>query len=489
MDYKKLVVSRADLHGLLRSVLPAIGGSSSGMPILSHVLLSCRGGSLSAVCTNLELTLEDCCELIDLPDGFSVTVPAKLLYGICNSLGVESFLELVLDGDKLLLSSGSYSGVLDTLPVVDFPRLSLVGGDHSSVFGGDSFGGEGLSSGDGILLKIDCSLLFGMLSETHFAMASSDPRYFLNGMLFEFTPLRGVLRLVATDGHRLSSSFVEGLVCSSAGQSGADLSGSGSSGSDKFRCIVPRNSVGALRSWLSSSDGELELLLGKDHIGVRLGERRMVSKLIEARYPEYGRVIPARSEVPLFVDRGELSGALSRVALVAVNGGRDNRIPLVSLSAPSQTGLDSSQGDSSQTPTDDVPESQALSQAQRGLVVRSEGGGVSRAVDEVDVEYDGDELKAGFNASYLLDVLGCIRSERVEFHLPVGGGGVLISAVEESGTQESDTQESGTQESGTQESGTQESDTEVESPSPAAQSPNSPKGGAVGCHVVMPMRL
>lgn len=358
----KLSIPQEALHSLLQSVTSAAQTQADTMAILRNVLLEASDGFLTATCTNLELTLRARAQLIDIPGEGSVTVPAKLLQGISASLRGGSDIELALDGSELSVKSGRYSGTLETLPPEDFPALDPGNGVDEAV----------MKSG----------LLSKMLSETHFAMAQSDPRYYLNGMLVEIS--EEGLRLVATDGHRLSCS--ETPECKASGEAAAR------------KGIVPRNSINALRPLLAFSE-EVELAMGNNQVRFSLGDRHMTSKLIEGRYPEYRRVIPERQDRPLLANREALESALSRVALVAreSRGVRDQRIPLVSVLVK-----------------------------ENRVGISTEGGQGAQAQDEIEAAYHGAEIKVGFNAIYLTDVLRSLQSEEVEIHVRDGNSSVLI---------------------------------------------------------------
>ena len=360
----KLSIPQEGLHSLLQSVSGAAQNQADTMAILRNVLLEAGDGFITATCTNLELTLVARAQLIDIPSEGAVTVPAKLLQGISASLRGGSNIELEQDGNQLSVKSGRYSGGLETLPPEDFPRLDP---------------GNGV---EGIVMK--SRTLAKMLSETHFAMAQSDPRYYLNGMLVEIS--EEGLRLVATDGHRLS--------CSETAEA------TGAKDSEPRKGIVPRNSINALRPLLAFSE-DVELALGDNQVRFSLGDRHMTSKLIEGRYPEYRRVIPERQEKPVVANREALESALSRVALVAreSRGVRDQRVPLVSVLV------------------------------KENLVgISTEGSQGAQAHDEIEAGYHGPEIKVGFNAIYLTDVLKSLQSEEVEIHLRDGNSSVLVCA-------------------------------------------------------------
>ena len=360
----KLSIPQEGLHSLLQSVTSAAQGQADTMAILRNTLLEAAEGFLTATCTNLELTLVARAQLIDITTDGAVTVPAKLLQGISASLRGGSNIELELEGNQLSVKSGRYSGKLETLPPEDFPRLDP---------------GNGV---EGVVMK--SAVLAKMLSETHFAMAQSDPRYYLNGMLVEIS--EEGLRLVATDGHRLSCS--ETAECTAAGDA-APRKG-----------IVPRNSINALRPLLAFSE-DVELAMGDNQVRFSLGDRHVTSKLIEGRYPEYRRVIPERQEKPVLANREALESAMSRVALVAreSRGVRDQRIPLVSVLVKENL-----------------------------MGISTEGGQGAQAQDEIEAGYHGPEIKVGFNAIYLTDVLRSLRSEEVEIHVRDGNSSVLVCA-------------------------------------------------------------
>ena len=362
----KLSIPQEGLHSLLQAVTSAAQNQADTMAVLRNALLEASEGFLTATCTNLELTLVARAQLIDIAAEGAVTVPAKLLQGISASLMGGSTIELAQDGNQLSVRAGRYSGVLETLPAEDFPRLDP----------GNNI--EGVTMKSAVLAK--------MLSETHFAMAQSDPRYYLNGMLVELS--EDGLRLVATDGHRLS--------CSETGDCAVVEDTDGRKG------IVPRNSINALRPLLASSE-EVELALGDNQVRFSLADRHMTSKLIEGRYPEYRRVVPERQERPVLANREALESALSRVALVAreSRGVRDQRIPLVSVLVKENV-----------------------------VGISTEGGQGAKAHDEIEASYHGPEIKVGFNAMYLTDVLRSLQSEEVEIHMRDGNSSVLICAPE-----------------------------------------------------------
>jgi DNA polymerase-3 subunit beta len=186
---------------------------------------------------------------------------------------------VVLDGDKLTLSSARSRYTLATLPATDFPAT-------------DQF--ETIEN-----VEIQEDKLKHLLDKTSFAMANQDVRYYLNGLLLEFKD--GTLRTVATDGHRLA-------VC--------DLDGSINLKQDR-QIIIPRKGVLELGRMLTDSKDIVLLGLGKNHVRLQKGSSALTSKLIDGRFPDYQAVIPVGADRRIEVDRAAFILALQRAAILS----------------------------------------------------------------------------------------------------------------------------------------------------------------------------
>jgi len=130
-------------------------------------------------------------------------------------------------------------------------------------------------------------------------MAQQDVRYYLNGLLLETSAKS--LRSVATDGHRLALCEV-------------DLPEGGKSGQ---QVIVPRKGVLELQRILGNEEQSLEVAIGSNHVRVQIGDIRFTSKLIDGRFPEYGRVIPNQPPRLVTALRDDLRQALQRAAILS----------------------------------------------------------------------------------------------------------------------------------------------------------------------------
>src|SRR6476646_1711582 len=222
-----------------------------------------------------------------------------------------------------------------------------------------------------------CQGDFRRLSDkTHFSMAQQDVRYYLNGLLLETDSK--TLRAVATDGHRLA-------LCEAELETKAK---------NNQQVILPRKGVLELQRILGG-DGNVDLAIGTSHVRAQIGDIRFTSKLIDGRFPEYGRVIPANPGKQVEADREGLRQALQRTAILSNEKYRGVRINLKS----------------------DLVTIQAHNPEQE------------EAEDQVEVTYKGDEVEIGFNVTYLLDALAAVDSEKVVLGLTDGNSSCLVRAA------------------------------------------------------------
>lgn len=199
-----------------------------------------------------------------------------------------------------------------------------------------------------------------LLEKTHFSMAQQDVRYYLNGLLIETGGKH--LRAVATDGHRLALCQVD--------LDGGDL--------PEKQVIVPRKGVLELQR-LMAGEGNVSVALGSNHIRIQLDGIRFTSKLIDGRFPEYDRVIPKDPGNELHGDRDTLKGALHRTAILSNEKYRGIRLIV----------------------------------RDGALTLQAHNPEQEEAEEEVEIQYQGEEMEIGFNVNYLLDALGAVETEQV----------------------------------------------------------------------------
>lgn len=328
------------------------------LPVLSNVLLVVEGQQLSLTGTDLEVELVGRVELEDAAEPGEITVPARKLMDICKSLPADALIDVRLDEQKALIKSGRSRFTLSTLPASDFPTVE-----------------EGPGS---LNFSVEQGKLRRLIERSGFAMAQQDVRYYLNGMLIEVS--NGMLRAVATDGHRLA-------MCSM--QAGIEQA-------DRHQVIVPRKGILELARLLTDQDAQVNVVLGQHHIRATTGEFTFTSKLVDGKFPDYERVLPRGGDKLVIGDRQTLREAFSRTAILSNEKYRGIRLQL-------ESGL---------------------------LKIQANNPEQEEAEEEVVVDYSGAALEIGFNVSYLLDVLGVMTADQVRMTLSDSNSSALVQEAD-----------------------------------------------------------
>lgn len=319
------------------------------LPVLSNVLLSVDKDNLSMTGTDMEIELVTKTKLSGGVVPGEITIPAKKLFEICKSLPQDAQIELSIDENRAVLKSGRSRFSLVTLPASDFPSL-------------DGY------SGATAKFEISASELKKLVENTSFAMAQQDVRYYLNGMLFELNDA-AQLKAVATDGHRLALSHAEIKQLGDANSSS--------------QAIVPRKGVLELARLFGDEEGTIEISIGNNYIQAKTENIIFTSKLVDGKFPDYGRVIPKDGDKTIFVEREALRFALNRVAILSNDKFRGVRLI-----------------------------------ANKGnLQLIANNPEQEQAEENVSVEYTGPDLEIGFNVSYLLDVMNTLKTATVQIIL------------------------------------------------------------------------
>jgi DNA polymerase-3 subunit beta len=220
-------------------------------------------------------------------------------------------------------------------------------------------------------LKIEATVLSDMIEKTIYSVSNDETRYHLNGVYFERQPsvAKETYRMVATDGHRLS------LVDRQADFKGTGFLAHG--------VIIPRKGLFEIKKLLDSVGGEFEMAVEGSQLIVRHGSTVLMVRLIEGKYPNYQQLIPQKPTNHAHVNRGILLSALKRVSL---------------LSNQKYKGV-------------------TLSLTEGRMEISSNNPELGDAKEEIEISYKGSEIKIGFNARYVLDVLNSFDDEEVDIEL------------------------------------------------------------------------
>jgi DNA polymerase-3 subunit beta len=222
--------------------------------------------------------------------------------------------------------------------------------------------------------ELPAATLRQVIEKTRFAISSEETRYYLMGIFLHV--IDDQLRAAATDGHRLARVTL-------AKPDGAD---------GMPDVIVPRKAVAELYRLLEELEGTVEISLSPTKIRFGLGSAVLTSKLIDGTFPDYNRVIPTANDKLLKLDPKSFSAGVDRVSTIA---SEKTRAVKMSVDRDKVT-----------------------------LSVTSPENGL--ATEELPADYGSDGLEIGFNARYLLDILGEIDGDTVEVHLADAAAPTLL---------------------------------------------------------------
>jgi DNA polymerase-3 subunit beta len=342
--------------GLMQSV----AGRKTTLPILSHILLEWEKNSLYLTGTDLETGIRE--ELnAKIHQKGRASVSAKKLYEIVRELPEESIHIQKKDNHWIILQCGKSIFNLAGLDPEEFPSLPTYQEENFSM--------------------VSTQLIREMIEKTVFAASNEDSRYHLNGVLFAQMKQDGkeILRMVATDGHRLS------LV---------DRENQEIRGIEEKGIIIPKKGVLEIKKVMVDRAGEAQIgvYFNTSHGFFKMGKSLTVIRLIDGEFPEYEQVVPKGNDKKIVMGKEKVVSSLKRVSTMA-----SERMEGVKLSF--------------------IKNSVEMSSTHQDF---------GDAKEEVEVVYEGPLLQVGFNARYLIEALNVIDSEEIIMELrDEGSPGIL----------------------------------------------------------------
>ena len=314
------------------------------MPVLSHVLVTLKNSKIEISATDLETTMSTWCDAQVEKEG-SLAIPARKLFEIVKELP-DGEIEVEEIGNHWVeIRSSSANFKIAGLPSEDFPIVPELHSEN--------------------LFSVESFLIEDMISKTIFAVSPDELRRNLAGIYFEESGEKN-LRLVSTDGHRLS--LVEKKI----------------DGGVKFDkgFVVPKKGVAELRKVLRLSE-TVRIGVG-DNFFMAEGENIvLIARLIDADFPDYKQVTPEVTKVKISIGRDELLSALKRVSILSSEKTRSVKLNI----------------------------------EKGAMTLISVSPEFGEAKESIPLDYDGEPVELGFNARYLMDVLEAITQEKVQIGL------------------------------------------------------------------------
>ncbi len=184
------------------------------------------------------------------------------------------------------------------------------------------------------------------------------------------------LRTVATDGHRMALSF---LVAPNL--------------ETEFGIILPKKSVAEIRRVIDDCK-EVRISVSRVKIKIIAGATTIISKLIDGEFPDYNRVLPKDNNHIAMIDKKVFFNCVDRVSTVAIDKHKSLKLIVENGKITLQVGTNDN----------------------------------SIAYEELDVNYTGERIETGFNARYLLDIIGQIDAAELLMRFKDGNCPALIEA-------------------------------------------------------------
>ena len=340
------------LRGPFLSTLAQIQGvieAKRTLPILSHLLLEAKENTISISGTDLDVSIRTTLDG-DVKNEGRVAVSGKKLYEIARELPDTSIDLRWREPQNLEIICAKSVFRLKGAAPEEFPAFPEI------------------AEGTGI--TVNAETLRGIIPKVLFAVSTDQTRPTLTGALLQITA--SDLRIVATDGHRLS------LVTTSF-----DSAKDQEKDQDILEAIIPRKALVELGKMLKDESGEVRLIPLGHQMGFLLPQSRLISRLIEGQFPNYEQVLPSPSGPGAVVRREDFLGALRRTSTIA----GDRATPTV---------LDLRGG---------------------RLLISCTNVDLGEAREELSMDYQGPEVTVGFNAKYLLDFLGVVERTEVSMRI------------------------------------------------------------------------
>lgn len=346
----KFVVNRDHFTRSLARIQGVLSRKAT-LPVLSNVLIEARAdGRLRVAATDLDVTFDGSIDA-RVSDPGRTTVDGKRLFDVVRSLPGEEVDIEVGDEEKVVLRCKNTEFMLLGTAADDYPALP----DASGIK----------------LVAVDGAALGELIERTRFSVSTDESRPNLNGVYFRCMGA-GRIRVVSTDGHRLS-------------QGERDARRDGSDIPEREGVIIPRKGVEELKKLLDELPAD-QVRFGflDNNLVVASDEVTLFVRLIDAAFPDYRQVVPKSSERKVVLDRIPLLNSLKRIGLLASERTHGVRIEL----RPGR------------------------------MTLLSDNPDLGKAREEMEIEgYDGTELIIAFNAKYVRDILSTLSAPQVEMAL------------------------------------------------------------------------
>lgn len=338
------------------------------IPILKNIKIDVFGDNLKISATDMDILSESVIKISNGKDG-TTTISAQLFYDIIRKVPDDQNIIVLLEDDQKSIKI-SYAKSKFFIPCLNADEFPILGDDNMD-----------------IEFEMPASELASLIDKTKFAMAIDETRHYINGIFLHSEEKDGIILIksVATDSHRLAvaSSHLSTLKTTIPG------------------VIIPRKTVHEIRKIIEFAK-DVKIMLSKAKIKIIFENNVLISKLVNADFPDYNIIIPRDNQNIATIDKKQFYESIDRVATIIDY--KDSRKTI------------------------------KLDFQNNKLEVFAETNNGSFANEELDILYDGDKTEIPFNAQYLLDILNNIKSDKIDLKIKNNSTSVLICEKKLDGT-------------------------------------------------------
>jgi len=324
----------------------------SSLPILSHVLIEGSEETVSFGATDLEIGIRQQCKAT-IKRGGAVTMDARKLYEIVRELPPERLVLRSSGEGWVEVSSGRSRFRMASFDPKEFPAITPARGQKDE-------------KKTAVSVSLPGKVLGEMIEKTLFASSPDESRLSLSGVSLEALA-NGKLRLVSSDGHRLS------IIEREAGITNAD---------SWPHTILPRKGLIEARKLLEKDEGETDFSLHGSTAVIKKGTTELSMRLIEGDFPDYQQVVPKEKREFVSFSREEFLGAIRRLLVLTTERARGIKLQI----------------------------------EQNKMTVSVNTPDLGEGIEEIEIENQGGNIIIGFNGRYLTEVLNVI-DEGVKINL------------------------------------------------------------------------
>lgn len=364
----KFIIEKSIFIKLLSNVCNVASKKNSDNPlILQNIKIEAKNGTLYLTGTDADTYIKNNTKINIEAEGVT-TISAQLIYDIVKKMedGSEITCQYVKDDNVFLVMSGKSKFKLMCLDAETYPNFE--------------------EQDMPIEFKILTQNFINIIDKTRFSISDDPGRYYLNGLFIQTVNEEDGLKFcgVSTDGHRLSVIKVNGF------NGKESVSG----------VIIPKKALPEIKKVLcSTNEEEVTIYLSKTKIKVETNDTIIISKLIDAEFPDYNRVIPTENNKILKVNKKAITSIIDRVSTV--------------VSDSSHRGI-------------------KFLLNKNNLLLESSSTENGFASEDMIVDFTSDEsIEIGFNYKFILDIFSQIESDNVVMYFKDNSSAILIKGEEE----------------------------------------------------------